>query len=137
MCRENPEQYLEELRSRHSDLTSRAEQRKQKRRKSGGAATGNGGAPGSLVLGGRGERLTAAQKERMRLLTTAAFDRGKEEDTFGMKDEDWQLYKRMGRDGEEDEDAEEDDAELARLEERLKVITSFYKLFAESERERE
>ena len=27
----------------------------------------------------------------MRLLTTAAFDRGKGEDTFGAKDEDWQL----------------------------------------------
>ncbi|CAM6118427.1 unnamed protein product [Calypogeia fissa] len=123
---ENPEQYLEELRTRHSDLTARSEQRKQKRRKSGPLSSANGGppggAPGSLGLGGRGERLTAAQKERMRLLTTAAFDRGKEEDTFGMKDEDWQLYKRMGKDGEDDEDAEEDDAELARLEERLKEI---------------
>lgn len=123
--RENPEQYLEELRTRYSDLTARTEQRKHKRRKSGALSSSNGGAPGgapgSLGLGGRGERLTAAQKERMRLLTTAAFDRGKEEDTFGMRDEDWQLYKRMGKDGEDDEDAEEDEAELARIEERLKV----------------
>lgn len=123
ICRENPEQYLEELRTRHADLTARAERRKKKRRKSGAVSSLTGGAPGSIQVGGRGERLTAAHKERMKLLTTAAFDRGKEEDTFGMKDEDWQLYKRMGKDGEEDEDAEEDDAELARLEERLKVYS--------------
>jgi actin-related protein 5 len=120
-CSENPEQYLEELRTRYTDLTARAEQRKRKRRKSGSVSSLTGGAPGSLVLGGRGERLSAAQKERMRLLATAAFDGGKEEDTFGMRDEDWQLYKKMAKDGEEDEDAEEDDAELSRLEERLKV----------------
>ncbi|KAL3684199.1 hypothetical protein R1sor_002221 [Riccia sorocarpa] len=81
---------------------------------------------GTLVLGGRGERLSASQKERMRLLTTAAFDRGKEEDNFGQRDEDWQLYKRMSRDGDDDEDAEEDDAELVRLEARLQEIDSTF-----------
>ncbi|KAG6542579.1 hypothetical protein Mapa_016050 [Marchantia paleacea] len=123
----NPEQYLEELRTRHGELTARAEQRKRKRQKNGVIPVVAGQpATGTLVLGGRGERLTAMQKERMRLLTTAAFDRGKEEDTFGMRDEDWQLYKRMGKDGEEDEDAEEDDAELVRLEARLQEIDSTF-----------
>lgn len=55
----------------------------------------------------------------MKLLTTAAFDRGKEEDTFGMKDEDWQLYKKMGKD--DAEEIEEDEAEYSRLTLRLKV----------------
>lgn len=72
---------------------------------------------------GRGERLNAAQKERMRLLTTAAFDRGKGEDTFGIKDEDWQLYKKMSKDNDdEDEGPNEDEAELTRVASRLREI---------------
>ncbi|KAL2636158.1 hypothetical protein R1flu_007637 [Riccia fluitans] len=123
----NPEQYLEELRTRYGELAARAEGRKRKKQKNGsGASAGGQPATGTLVLGGRGERLSASQKERMRLLTTAAFDRGKEEDTFGTRDEDWQLYKRMSRDGDDDEDAEEDDAELARLEARLQEIDSTF-----------
>lgn len=72
---------------------------------------------------GRGERLNAAQKERMRLLTTAAFDRGKGEDTFGARDEDWQLYKLMSRDNDdEDEGPDEDETEIARVSCRLQEI---------------
>ena len=71
---------------------------------------------------GRGERLNAAQKERMRLLTTAAFDRGKGEDTFGIRDEDWQLYKLMSKDNDDDDEGpDEDEAELTRISARLKV----------------
>lgn len=71
---------------------------------------------------GRGERLNAAQRERMRLLTTAAFDRGKGEDTFGAKDEDWQLYKLMSKDNDDDdEEPDEDNTELARISSRLQV----------------
>lgn len=71
--------------------------------------------------GGRGERLNASQKERMKLLTTAAFDRGKDEDTFGLHDEDWQLYKRMSKDADDLEEADDEEAELSRLTNRLKV----------------
>lgn len=53
---------------------------------------------------GRGERLNASQKERMRLLATAAFDRGNGEDTFGAREEDWQLYKLMSKANDDDED---------------------------------
>lgn len=71
---------------------------------------------------GRGERLSAAQKERMRLLTSAAFDRGKGEDTFGARDEDWQLYKLMSKDNDDDDNGQdEDEAELARVTSRLQV----------------
>ena len=71
---------------------------------------------------GRGERLNAAQRERMRLLTTAAFDRGKGEDNFGAKDEDWQLYKLMSKDNDEDDEGpDEDETELSRVSSRLQV----------------
>jgi actin-related protein 5 len=58
----------------------------------------------------------------MKLLTTAAFDRGKEEDTFGMNDEDWQLYKRMSKDADDLDEDDDQDTELAWLTNRLKVL---------------
>ena len=45
----------------------------------------------------------------MRLLTTAAFDRGKGEDTFGAKDEDWQLYKLMSKDIDDGDEGPDED----------------------------
>ena len=58
----------------------------------------------------------------MRLLTTAAFDRGKGEDTFGSRDEDWQLYKLMSKDNDhDDEGLDQDEAEVARISSRLQV----------------
>lgn len=58
----------------------------------------------------------------MRLLTTAAFDRGKGEDTFGARDEDWQLYKLMSKDNDDDEEGpDSDEAELARISSKLQV----------------
>ncbi|XP_078446838.1 actin-related protein 5 isoform X2 [Wolffia australiana] len=99
---ENPEVYLEELRSRYRELTEKMERRKRPK------SNGNGSM-------GRSERLNAAQRERMRLLTTAVLDRGKGEDTFGTREEDWQLYKLMSRDNDDDEDDDGDDAELGRI----------------------
>ncbi|KAL8251905.1 hypothetical protein R6Q59_035598 [Mikania micrantha] len=107
---------MEQLRVKYKDLSEKVEQRK--RLKTNGNENNN-------VSGGvgRGERLNAAQKERMRLLTTAAFDRGKGEDTFGIKDEDWQLYKKMSKDNDdEDEGPNEDEAELARVASKLREI---------------
>ncbi|KAH7442550.1 hypothetical protein KP509_03G093800 [Ceratopteris richardii] len=105
----NPEQYLEDLRARQAELAAKIDQRKKQKL-----------AAGSTGSVGRSERLSAAQKERMKLLTTAAFDRGKE-DTFGQRDEDWQLYKKIGKDDDDDE-ADEDEMELSRLNARLQVI---------------
>ncbi|KAJ9175736.1 hypothetical protein P3X46_014261 [Hevea brasiliensis] len=60
----------------------------------------------------------AAIKERQ-----AAFDRGKGEDTFGTKDEDWQLYKLMSKDNDDDDEGpDEDEVELARISSRLQEI---------------
>lgn len=94
----------------------------RKRLKTNGGHTNGHNVSGGV---GRGERLNAAQRERMRLLTTAAFDRGKGEDTFGARDEDWQLYKLMSKDNndEDDEGPDEDEAELVRLSSRLQVST--------------
>ncbi|TYH00386.1 hypothetical protein ES288_A10G272000v1 [Gossypium darwinii] len=114
---ENPQLYLEQMHTKYKELYEKVEQRK--RLKTNGGHT-NGSSSGGV---GRGERLNAAQRERMRLLTTAAFDRGKGEDTFGAKDEDWQLYKLMGKDNDDDDDgADEDEAELARVSSRLQEI---------------
>ncbi|BAS70352.1 actin-related protein 5 [Oryza sativa Japonica Group] len=109
---ENPELYLEELRARYSELSDRVDQRKRQKL-NGGKTNGNHNSSGGV---GRGERLNAAQKERMRLLTSAAFDRGKGEDTFGTRDEDWLVYKKMSKDNDDDDDGNDDDeSELARI----------------------
>lgn len=58
----------------------------------------------------------------MRLLTAAIYDRGKGEDTFGARDEDWQLYKLMSKDNDDEDDGpDEDESELARISSRLQV----------------
>ncbi|KAE8682073.1 Actin-related protein 5 [Hibiscus syriacus] len=115
---ENPELYLEQMRTKYKELCEKVEQRKRLKT-NGGHANGNSSSGGV----GRGERLNAAQRERMRLLTTAAFDRGKGEDNFGAKDEDWQLYKLMSKDNDDDDDGpDEIEAELARVCSRLQEI---------------
>jgi len=112
---------LEQLHARYKDLSERVDQ--QKRLKTNGGHSNGNNVSGGI---GRGERLNAAQRERMRLLTTAAFDRGKGEDTFGARDEDWQLYKLMSKDygNDDDEEPDEDETELARISSRLQVRSS-------------
>ncbi|KAK9126982.1 hypothetical protein Scep_015828 [Stephania cephalantha] len=116
---ENPELYLQQLRAKHKELSEKVEQRK--RLKTNGSHTnGNNNISGAV---GRGERLNAAQRERMRLLTTAAFDRGKGEDTFGAREEDWQLYKLMSKDNDDDDEGpDENEVELNRITCRLQEI---------------
>ncbi|CAI5499528.1 unnamed protein product, partial [Closterium sp. Naga37s-1] len=122
----------------------------------GGTGVGLGGALARSVAGGRTERITAAHRERMKLLTAAAFESKKgrrgagggkgggggggeggggggrkggggagEEDDFGMRDEDWLVYKRMSAKGveeEEEEEAEREAAELEKLIARLQEV---------------
>ncbi|BAT81214.1 hypothetical protein LR48_Vigan07g070300 [Vigna angularis] len=116
---ENPDLYLEQLHAKYKDLSERVDQ--QKRLKTNGGHSNANNLSGGI---GRGERLNAAQRERMRLLTTAAFDRGKGEDTFGARDEDWQLYKLMSKDygNDDDEEPDEDETELARISSRLQDL---------------
>lgn len=115
---------MEQLRIKYNDLSEKVEQRKRQKTNGNNHGNENNNVSGGV---GRGERLNAAQKERMRLLTTAAFDRGKGEDTFGIKDEDWQLYKKMSKDNDdEDEGPNEDEAELTRVASRLRVSFFFF-----------
>lgn len=108
---------MEEMRAKYKELSEKVDQRK--RLKTNGGHTNGNNASGGV---GRGERLNAAQRERMRLLTTAAFDRGKGEDTFGAKDEDWQLYKLMSKDNDDDDDGlDADEAELSRISSKLQA----------------
>lgn len=77
VCRENPELYLEELRAKYKELSEKMDQRKRLKTNGNGNGNGNGSGNGNNVSGGtgRGERLNAAQRERMRLLTTALYDK--------------------------------------------------------------
>lgn len=112
---------MEQLRAKYKELLEKLDQRKRLKT-NGNHSNGNNNVSGGV---GRGERLNAAQRERMRLLTTAAFDRGKGEDTFGQRDEDWQLYKLMSRENDDDDDdkPDQDEAELTRISSRLQVNT--------------
>lgn len=87
-----------------------------------GAAAGGGRAMG---VARRGERVTAAHRERMKLLTAAAFVGGKGkrrrkageeegDDDFGMRDEDWEVYKKMTVKGEGDEDEDDEESQEAK-----------------------
>merc|ERR1719266_2984818 len=52
------------------------------------------------------KRRTAASQERMRIISQLARNT-KKEDTFGMKDEDWEVYKQISKEG-GDSDSEEE-----------------------------
>lgn len=115
---ENPVLYLEQLRIKYKEILEKVEQKK--RLKTNGNNSNGNSTSGGV---GRGERLNAAKKERMRLLATAVLDRGKGEDTFGARDEDWELYKQMSKDNDdEDEGPDEDESELTRISSRLQDI---------------
>eukprot|EP00899_Mesostigma_viride_P000986 jgi/Mesvir1/10889/Mv11170-RA.2 len=124
--RVDPEGYLELLKQKLATLSEKVNARRKKQL----GASSQGADPAGVLVGGlagatgsgaaltskagRGERLGAAQKERMRLLATAAFSDNKKEDTFGANDEDWEVYKEMGNDSDSD-DAREDEAALDKV----------------------
>lgn len=51
------------------------------------------------------KRRTVAAQERMRIISQLA-RKDKEDDDFGMRDEDWDVYKAISKDGDTDSDAE-------------------------------
>nr|GEW12063.1 hypothetical protein [Tanacetum cinerariifolium] len=60
-------------------------------------------------------------KDELWFPATTAFDKGKGDDTFGIKDEDWQLFKKMNKDNDdEDEGPNEDETYLARVDSKLR-----------------
>jgi len=76
-------------------------------------------------------RRSVAQRERMRLVAEAADDndtvrsgggrKRRVHDTFGADDGDWAVYKKMDRHA-SDSEGEEEEAELERMEERLRAV---------------
>ena len=64
------------------------------------------------------KRRTAASQERMRIISQLA-KHTKKEDTFGMNDDDWEVYKQISMDG-GDSDSEEENLQAAEYEALLK-----------------
>jgi len=64
------------------------------------------------------KRRTAASQQRMRIINQLARN-NKEDDTFGMNDSDWEIYKQISRDAEES-DSEEETLKLQEYESVLK-----------------
>ena len=52
------------------------------------------------------KRHTPAAQERMRIISLLSAETGKENDEFGMHDNDWNVYKVINRDNESDSDSE-------------------------------
>ncbi|XP_034230197.1 actin-related protein 5 [Thrips palmi] len=65
------------------------------------------------------KRRTVAAQERMRIISELARKDNKKDDNFGMRDEDWDVYKAIRRDG-GDSDSEEEQERLVEIEEVLR-----------------
>merc|ERR1719341_3127506 len=84
--REEFDVWLEDVRNKYEHLMEKKAARQQRRQQ-------------------LAKRRTAASQERMRIISQLARNT-KKEDTFGMKDEDWDVYKRISKEG-GDSDSEE------------------------------
>ncbi|XP_071948092.1 actin-related protein 5-like [Antedon mediterranea] len=71
------------------------------------------------------KRGTLEAQERMKRLAQLAQDTKKKEDTFGMNDDDWDVYKQVSRDG-DDSDSEEEQEKLMELEQLLQDFDPSY-----------
>ena len=115
-----PDAVLAELRGARADIERRVEARKARR------------LGGSAAAAGAPRRGGEAQRERMRLMAAAAGAElpaaggpggkrrrggggGDEDDTFGADDADWDVYRRIDRDGSDSEAERADDAALAKV----------------------
>ena len=91
--------WLEDVRNKLSELSERKVARQQRRQQ-------------------LAKRRTAASQERMRIISQLA-KHSKKDDNFGMKDEDWDVYKKINRDFGES-DSEEEGLRAAEYEEVLR-----------------
>ncbi|XP_058827321.1 actin-related protein 5-like [Topomyia yanbarensis] len=98
------QQWVIETRKKRDDILDRKQTRKQRRQ--------------DLA-----KRRTAAAQERMRIISHLA-KKEKGVDDFGMRDEDWDVYKSISRDGDSDSEAENE--KLIEYEEILKQHDSSY-----------
>eukprot|EP00884_Botryococcus_braunii_P016369 jgi/Botrbrau1/3415/Bobra.0337s0048.1 len=109
---QDPDAYLEKLKSKHRLVAHRVEQRRIRRLKKLG------------VTGHAEDRRGIGRRERMRLIASATANPDKEDD-FGARDDDWDVYREMERPRESDSEAEvADEEEYARTAEQLKKLGS-------------
>jgi len=102
----DPQGWLASIRRQHERLMDRIEERKKLKEQ-------------------LGDRKSLAAQNRMKSIANLANDdkpakkrkRGQGEDDFGADDADWRVYKEIG--GEDDDEAEDEEDELARVEARL------------------
>ncbi|BES94721.1 Actin-related protein [Nesidiocoris tenuis] len=92
--------WLESVRKKREELLERKAARKQRR----------------IDMA---KRRTLASVERMRLISQLAADNEKKEDDFGRRDQDWDVYKVINREGDSDSEAETE--RLMELEEALRA----------------
>merc|ERR1719334_264134 len=93
--REEFDMWLEDIRTKYENLKDKKLARQQRRQQ-------------------LAKRRTAASQERMRIISQLARNT-KKEDTFGMKDEDWDVYKQISREA-GDSDSEEEGLRAAEYE---------------------
>ncbi|XP_043213325.1 actin-related protein 5-like [Amphibalanus amphitrite] len=93
---------LEELEGRRRELLERRAERRRRRAE-------------------MARRRTAASQQRMRIISQLASQRPTKDDTFGARDEDWDVYKAINVDG-GDSDSEADAEELTEVEGRLRQL---------------
>ncbi|XP_032792319.2 actin-related protein 5 [Daphnia magna] len=109
------QEWLEGIRKQRTEILSRRRERQQRRQE--------------LT-----KRKSAAAQERMRILSMLAKSGGtgpgkKKEDTFGMKDEDWDIYKAVSKDG-GGSDSEAEQEKLNDLESALKRYDPNFKNYS-------
>merc|ERR1719297_416909 len=97
--REEFDLWLEDVRKKLSEIKERKQARLQRRQQ-------------------MAKRRTAASQERMRIISQLAKNT-KKDDTFGMNDDDWDVYKQISVDG-GDSDSEEENLRSAEYEAILK-----------------
>ncbi|KAK3866878.1 hypothetical protein Pcinc_027620 [Petrolisthes cinctipes] len=93
------EQWVEEVKQQWRDIQARRAARRHKRQE-------------------MAKRRTAASQERMRIISQLA-RREKKDDNFGMRDEDWDVYKAINKEG-GGSDSEEENEKLQELESALR-----------------
>ncbi|KAF6211304.1 hypothetical protein GE061_014421 [Apolygus lucorum] len=97
--------WIESMRKKRDELVERKAVRKQRR----------------LDMA---KRRTVASVERMRLISQLAADNEKKEDDFGRRDQDWDVYKAINKEGDSDSEAEAE--KLVELEEALRLHDPTY-----------
>ncbi|CAD5112428.1 DgyrCDS1650 [Dimorphilus gyrociliatus] len=103
------ESYVKDLKKQKTELIERREKRRQHRIESA-------------------KRRTHASQQRMRILSELAAGQGKKADTFGQRDDDWDVYKEINKDTGHS-DSEEEQTKLDEIDNHLREYDPDYSRF--------